>query len=295
MRSVVYVAGWQRSGTTLVGSILGQLESCFFAGELRFFWRRLARDDRRCGCGARVRDCEVWRGVLRRAFPDGVDAARLDRLGEELLVTRRLPELRRALRGRGRLARDVADYVAALTRLYAGIADETSATIVDTSKSPSYGVLLEAAGVDLRVVHAVRDPRACLHSERRRAQAPPTLQSLLLWGAWNAAIERLWPLPARSARIRYEDLVARPAETLRPVLLLAGAAPSDRPLERTHAVRLSATHSVGGSGSRFRTGIVDLVPDEQWRSGLAPGAKALATAVTAPLLVRYGYPLVPRR
>ena len=53
---------------------LGQVDGFFSAGELMFLWRRGLIEGRLCGCGLPVRDCDVWTGVLDRAYPAGVDA-----------------------------------------------------------------------------------------------------------------------------------------------------------------------------------------------------------------------------
>ena len=58
----------------------------------------------------------------------------------------------------------------ALTAVYRGIQDVTSAElIVDTSKPPSFGYVLQhLEGIDLRIVHVVRDPRGVAYSWGRR-------------------------------------------------------------------------------------------------------------------------------
>ena len=45
-------AGSGRSGSTLITTVLGQLDGCFAAGELRYLWQRGMVDNRPCGCGA---------------------------------------------------------------------------------------------------------------------------------------------------------------------------------------------------------------------------------------------------
>ena len=46
---VLYIAGWGRSGTTILGNILGQVEGMFSVGEIRFLWDAETFRDRRCG------------------------------------------------------------------------------------------------------------------------------------------------------------------------------------------------------------------------------------------------------
>jgi hypothetical protein len=94
---------------------------------------------------------------------------------------------------------------------------------------------------------------------------------------------------ARYLRVRYEDLIAAPARTLERILTFAGAAASGSPLRSEHLAALRPHHTVAGNQTRFRTGEVPLRLDSRWRCELAPGDRALAIALTGPLLLRHGY------
>ena len=61
------------------------------AGVFLELWRRGLIEGRLCGCGLPVRDCDVWTGVLDRAYPAGVDAHELLRLAGHSARTRHLP------------------------------------------------------------------------------------------------------------------------------------------------------------------------------------------------------------
>ena len=74
MTKVLYIAGWGRSGSTILDNVLGQVDGFFSAGELMFLWRRGLIEGRLCGCGRPLRDCDVWMHILDRAYPAGVDA-----------------------------------------------------------------------------------------------------------------------------------------------------------------------------------------------------------------------------
>ncbi len=72
---VLYIAGYERSGSTLLHNVLGQLDGFFAAGELAKIWDRSLIENRRCGCGAPFRECEVWRRILTNGF-GGVESIR---------------------------------------------------------------------------------------------------------------------------------------------------------------------------------------------------------------------------
>lgn len=290
--TVVFVAGWLRSGTTLLGNVLGQLDGAFAAGEVRFLWRRLAHADRTCGCGAEVRDCPIWSAVVQRAFGEvgRREAKRREELGESLLLNRRVAHLALARCG-GSHARAVREYRALLACLYPAIADVTgSRLVIDTSKTPLYGMLLEGLpGIDVRVVHLVRDARATLFSSRRRGAVTSPALELLLWDAWNALVEGRWRGSGRYALIRYEDFAQRPRATLAPIAGLVDASDDELAFLDAPLVDLGRTHTVGGNENRFRPPPIRIAPDDEWRERLPRAPRLAATALTWPLLIRHGY------
>lgn len=300
MTDVLYIAGWGRSGSTILDSILGQVDGLVSGGELRYVWDRGLQQNRPCGCGAPFRECELWREVFERGFGgfDAVDPEAVLHAGRAALRTRHLPAL--AARGGGAVEDAYRD---ALRRLYAALADVTGArVVVDSSKTPSYAFALASVpGLDVSVVHLVRDPRATAWSWLRRKQMPDAggtremhrhgpLYSSLMWDVSNAAMPLLWRgRRSRYLRLRYEDLVAAPEAALRRLLALVGAEDAELPLVGDHAVELAPSHSASGNPSRFATGRVELQADEEWRERMPLGQRLAVTAATAPFLHGFGY------
>ena len=286
---VLYLAGSGRSGSTLVTTVLGQYDGVFAAGELRYLWQRGELENRPCGCGRPLRDCPLWREV-RRDLPTDRAAAIAAGLRGRLRM-RGLPALlRRHRRGRRPVPAHPDD--AALTDLYAAVARHTGArVVVDSSKLPPYGALLGALpGIELRVLHLVRDPRATAFSWRRRRgldgdtdpelmSRPPVWKAALLWLVWNTVTVRLWGggAPESYLRVRYEDLTADPEATLRRIAGFAGVDADSGPFTGPATVRLVPTHSVAGNPSRHRTG-----------TGADHRRRAVA-ARPVPLVVRAGH------
>ncbi|WFE65470.1 sulfotransferase [Micromonospora sp. WMMD714] len=298
---VLYLAGSGRSGSTLVTTVLGQYAGVFAAGELRYLWQRGEVENRPCGCGLPLRDCPLW-GEVRQDLPTDRAAAIAAGLRGRLRM-RGLPALlRRHRRGRRPVPAHPDD--AALADLYTAVARHTGArVVVDSSKLPPYGALVGALpGIELRVLHLVRDPRATAFSWRRRRgldgdtdpelmSRPPVWKAALLWLVWNTVTVRLWgDAPTGYLRVRYEDLTADPEPTLRRILGFAGVDADGGPFTGPATVRLAPTHSVAGNPSRHRTGPVPVTADVQWRRDLSRWSYALVTGLTAVGLRRFGYP-----
>ena len=204
---------------------------------------------------------------------------------------------RRKIRGR------LGEFLDNTERLYAAIQSVAgSRVIVDTSKEPAYGYALGMVpGIDLRVLHLVRDPRAAAYSWAKKKRQPdstdrefmhrktPT-QSAVLWDAWNAAIEALWRrMPARYLRLRYEDFIADPRRGFEEILNLTGEEDAELPLVGERDVKLGISHTVSGNPNRFDTGTVELRQDRAWQEQMKSRDRALVTALTLPPLARYHY------
>lgn len=299
---VISIAGSDRSGSTLLDTILGTVEGFFSAGELRYLWERGVLERRRCGCGEEIPECAVWGPVLDR-LPGHRERATAEDMVEHLGVLRTryaplavVPPLRPAYR---RMIRPIVDVYA---ELLPATRDVTrSRVIVDSSKRPLYTYMLsQVPGVDLTVVHVVRDPRAVAHSRNRfkrqldtaesrgMTQAKP-VRSATSWTMWNVVVGSLAGRLPRYVVIRYEDLIARPEETVRRILGTAGAEGAATPFIAGNIVTLQPNHTVSGNPSRFTTGDVELVLDAAWERDMRPRDRRLVTALTLPLLGRYGY------
>jgi hypothetical protein len=299
---VLLIAGAGRSGSTLLEMLLGQVGGVVAIGELRFIWERGFVEDRLCGCGQPFSRCPFWTTIVAEAFgsPPRVDPRHMlehQRLGTRI---RQLPRVvtgtDRRMLDRMRLYRD------AMEALYRTIRDRTGATlVVDSSKLPTYAhVVGTLGGVDMYVLHMVRDPRAAAHSWMRTRELPdrpgtmmqrlPPAKSAALWTLWNWTTERLWRSdPSRYLRIRYEDLVAEPERVVRAIMTFVGERPDNLPFVSNHSVELAATHSVAGNPSRFRIGLVDIRADEEWRFVLGAGARRIVETIAGPMMRRYGY------
>jgi hypothetical protein len=176
--------------------------------------------------------------------------------------------------------------------------------VVDSTKHPAYASVLGGVkGIDLRLVHVVRDPRAVGYSWiRKKVQLDETrprymrshgaLYSAFMWDVLNLAIERMWRrLDARYLLVRYEDFVREPRESVRRVVEFAGEDQASLPFRTERTVFLSGNHTISGNPSRFQTGLVDIEPDDEWRASMRRRDEWLSTGATLPLLAHFGYPI----
>lgn len=279
--------------------LVGRSEEACSVGEMRDIWLRGVLEDRLCGCGEPFLACPFWTDVGEQAFGawNRPEARRLH--AERMRFDRpwTVPLLLSAM-----TTPTMQHYLDALDRLYRAIADVSGAqVIVDSTKIPSYAFLLHRiAALDLRFVHLVRDSRGVVHSWRKLVERPdaagaPDLMiryspatSSVRYDLYNATADLVRRTDMPYLRLRYEDLVADPAARLAGVLEFGGL-PPDVGFLGDETATLGPSHTVDGNPMRLVEGPLRIKADEDWRTALAPGSRRLVTALTAPLLWRYGY------
>jgi len=302
---VLFLGGLGRSGTTLLERVLSQLPGVVALGEVVHLWERSLVHDEPCGCGQPFSQCEFWREVGDVAFGGwaAVDVDRVLSLRGSVDRTRFIPQLAR--RHSPGVPADLAEYLSYYRRLYQAAAQVSGAEVMlDSSKHASLAFCLKHAGdVDLHVVHCVRDSRAVAYSWTKQVSRPeaavgeklmkryPPATSAMIWNSHNAAFSLLRRLGTPTSLLRYEDFVAAPRSTARSVARFAGSPVSDADLAflGDRQVDLAVGHTASGNPLRFRTGVVPIRVDNAWRESFPPAQQRLVTALTLPLLVRYGY------
>lgn len=303
---VLYVGGMGRSGSTLLERSLSQLPNVCGVGESVYMWERGLVNNERCGCGQQFSECQFWNQVGIEGFGgwDQVDAQRVAALRSQVDDVKFVPKM---LVGRTGADFDHAarEYVSYYERLYQGVRRVSGCdVVVDSSKITSLVYLLARyADVDVSMAHIVRDPRAVAYSWTKLVQRPevtsrtaymprysPTYMGALYSGH-HLLLEALRFREVPSITVRYEDFAESPLPTLRRISDFAGldwresavAGPTPSTL------RLDVVHTASGNPSRFRTGDTVIRRDDSWRTQLSRGKAAVVTALTAPLMLSYGY------
>ncbi|MBT0992898.1 sulfotransferase [Cellulomonas sp. DKR-3] len=301
---VLYIAGAGRSGSTLVERVLGQVPGVVVLGEVHHLWERGVARDELCGCGAPFASCPFWSEVGRLAFGgwQDDDVRRVAALADAVDRHRRVPAT--LVRGRhGHRRRGLLDYTDYYRRIYDAAREVTGARlVVDSGKHPTLAhCLARDPRIDLRILHLVRDPIGVSYSWAKSVQRPeartaedeymtqytPALSSLL-WSLTTVEAELLRTTRAPIARLRYEDFVADPRDTLVAAWRQLGLEPDGLDVVSPR-MELAANHTVAGNPVRFKVGTVELRTDEEWRRSMPRRDKLTVAALTGPLRTAMGY------
>lgn len=303
---LLYVLSSGRSGSTLLDLLLGAHPNLWSVGELQILPWELEEHRAPCGCGQHLNACDFWNSVLNDLRESGVDldggplplrhfrnahgfgqVLRKDHL-RSLWGGQLTPQQRRLANSYGELNHAVLDAV----RNRAGVLRPTGIQwMVDASKDPyRLAYLVESGLFDVRVVHLVKDPRAFVHSMTRadeQLERSRVLRFSLRWGVENRLMRRYLQagLPTDQWRgVRYEDLAARPAETLAELFTWLGVDPQ---FPAHEAFRESESHAVSGNQMRWQSGGVRL--DQKWRKQLPTWAQRCAWSLSRPVRSDLGF------
>ncbi|MGH9244203.1 MAG: sulfotransferase [Acidimicrobiales bacterium] len=210
---VVYIAGAQNCGSTLLDALLGQAPGARSLGEMGGFHRY--RPGVPCSCQRPSGDCGPCRAVLR-AVTATPGLATFQRLSRSPRKERRLHWMVVGTKAR-------ANYARAADTAFDAVAAATGADVlIDSSKNAARAAaLVHDSRHDVRIVHLIRDGRGHLGSRRRRAHADGRRYlaplSMVAWLAKNLLIGRLLARrvpPGRYLVCRYEELMLDAAGTL---------------------------------------------------------------------------------
>jgi len=227
---VIYVMGAGRSGSTVLGTALGNCENVFFAGELNEWLTRAGipalRDEQRLRFWQSVRaEVSVSQELL------GGQASCLERSSAVLRPSRWAK--RRRLRQRYRRASE--DLYAAVARV-AGVD-----YVVDTSHYPLRALELQAlTGIDLYLILLVRDPQGVVASLGREDVPERTFgvftANAYLWltNLFSLMVFRRQP-PARRLFVRHEEFIADPARVIERILEQVGSSATPAGTELMHS------------------------------------------------------------
>ena len=280
---ILYIAGRGRSGSTLLGNVLNEIDSFFHIGELRHVWQIAFLENRQCGCGKQIQECPFWSSILAETEAylgsRGVTVNEIASAGSHLPTHSKL--LFNLLLDR-KLFID-REYTTPLLCLYNSIFKHLPPPIkyvVDSSKFPIHAYILkEVIDLDVSVIHLVRDPRATAYSWRKHVRredfAKKYVASMprhgafteaIKWEIWNRVIRLLFAGSADYHLVKYENFASRPRHSVDQILQWVDS-DADNPV-RSKSVELSNNHVLWGNPFRKKRGATSIYLDEKWRQDI---------------------------
>ena len=115
-------------------------------------------------------------------------------------------------------------------------------------------------------------------------------KSAFEWNSMHTLLELAMRRFDRNVLLRYEDLTDDPAAAIEQLACDLDANWSTPPWDETgRGVEFGIDHTIGGNPNRFNAGKAVIRTDDAWRRDMPRWQQAAMSALTLPVLARYGY------
>jgi len=303
-KKIIYIAGYGRSGSTLLERILSSHEKIFGAGALSNFLDLIDDKNSSCSCGKAIQKCEFWSDVVKSFSSDFDNIPKFKNIQNQFDSLSGFPAYIFGHCTDKKVA--YREFIQKLfNNIFQKLPDEVS-YVVDSSKTARQNffrpvALSKIGSFHVKIIHLVRDGRGCMWSNlkgsNRRMEKGldpripfAALRSAVSWFLANISAhicQAIFP-PEDYCRIKYEDFVEKPKEAL---LKLGEFLDVDfhkqiEMLEKKRNIPLA--HQIGGNRLRLKREII-LKKDVEWKSKLKLRYKLLFWLLDWPLALFYGY------
>jgi Sulfotransferase family len=298
----LYIIGRGHSGSTILDILLGNSSQIESVGQLLSGMSHANREV--CSCGAAMPECPFWRETRTWVEAEGIgwdEACRIEDLGAAGLW--RVWYAGSADLSMARRARVVRALARAIT------ASAGKPHLLDSSKTPTHGLLLLRHVPEARLIHLVRDPRYVLRSYvwQLRHEECTGIRLYRLAGGngalFLASVAATWTVvnlvcdlmarayQGRVVRVRFEDLCAQPASELDRIGRAFGLDLADVSSKAARQEPLVVGHNVAGNRVRHADTVRFDPGGGQGRPPVPRWLAAVIILLCGPLMWRYGYRL----
>ena len=305
---VIFIHGSGRCGSTLLEKLIGNINGLFPIGELGRFWEKAILGGILCNCKKPALECSFWSNVIKEGVEKGGEDYRKEMSNTEKKVIKIcfFPFLVLPSMESEDYSKKVNEYVKYLTRIYSSISKfSKNKIIIDSSKNIMYMKILSTLPqIELYVINLIRDSRAVVYSWQRKKFHPDDIRGEKYMLKWNILpASRRWlqeyalfPYIKRRCKtyttLRYEDLIANPKKELSRVMDELGFNITKKDLsfiKEDKTVKFKQFHTIWGNPMKFQKGPIKLKLDDEWKTKMPWYKKAIVTALTFPLLLKYKY------
>ena len=301
---VLYVMGCSRCGSTILDSIMGAHPDAIGLGELEKY--PAVRDSLNdyCGCGVLVQECPFWEEVCARWMQQvNGTLAEFESLARRYCRLRQLPRLLVVGEQKSIRFRRYSEYICAMFQTVAQVSG--ASIFIDSSKNPARALALRRVkGIDIRLLHLVRDPRgvaaSLLKSWARDPAAGiqsdlegrPARQAAKAWnlsGRLSDLVGRCYA-PKTCMRIQYESILNNTAESIRSIGHLLNVDYTDVGLSVASGEAVEIGHVVAGNRLRM-LGSTSLKTKDNWPEVLSDDDTRMVERICGRRMHKYGYGL----
>lgn len=289
-KSVIYIMGDGRSGSTILSVILGNHPNILSVGEIDK-WIKFKGKPKRGN--PKHRDSVFWDDIFKK-YTDRSWSGSFQNLQKAHRVIENYKYFPRVLTNKtpGWAQELYQDHTAKLINTISNHAKKR--IITDSSKNIGRAwMLLRNPYLDTRVIHLIRGPRATMHSTMKKnieQKYKSPIIAMLHYSLKNfCCILVIWTAPKGTAiRVRYEDIILSPRTELKRIGDFLGT-------DMDHLVNMIRNQKPFTippllDGNRIRVKeTISVRYDDSWKTKLSRSRKILALLITFPFSCVFGY------
>lgn len=306
-KTIVYIAGAGRSGSTILDLILSEGKGIISLGEFRQFWKTFIKKRALCSCNKSYCNCELWRYIIKDIFGKyEFNETEIDYYYNIQKIIERTPILNSIKQKKyfKTFHREIQEYIEFMREIYDKVFIHTrNPIIIDSSKLPHYLLILKKLPFEIKLIHLIRDPRGVAYSwtkskfdfsinDYMKRHHPFT--SSRMWIFYNLAIERLKSYFDNRTLLKYEDFCLNPKQAIQKIYKDLNLPYFNMPNIANNKIVVfqKEKHLIGGNPVRFSLNEILINEDREWIYNLSIKHKILVTIMTLPFLLKYKYMII---
>ncbi len=259
--TLIYLMGAGRSGTTILATLLGNIDGVRNLGELHQLPEHVL-GEKNCSCGKELYMCPFW--------SENASELELFKFSEY-----------------GKAASDLENHSKILGYFFKNKKNEIYSRanqelldkvlnndqfVVDSAKYIGRALALKYnTDFNIKYIYVVRDPRGVIDSFSKNVQTKKSFfSSIFYYAAVNflASLVSNTLLKGKVLKVRYEDVIGSPEDTLRTISAFIGAPVDDLISKLNAGDELDMGHIIGGNRIRD-SGKVKFNPKDKWRDKMS--------------------------
>ncbi|ADI74110.1 hypothetical protein Metev_1241 [Methanohalobium evestigatum Z-7303] len=286
---VIYIMGSGHTGSTLLDLCIGahpKIQSC---GEFKphLFWGNYQKN-KLCGCGISSQSCPFWSQVINDwksktgIYDLNVMKNSQDKF-ENISINQRI--------NLDSYETEFYSYLIYNQELLYSISYISDKPIlVDSTKNSIRALNLSLMpNIELILIHLVRNGNAVTWSNMKKDRSVKS--SSKNWLISNLRSEIVYhKIKTKKLRIRYEDFINNPTDTLNSIGNLLGLDFSNISKNLINGTGIEInSHLLAGNRKVFSSSNLKLNPDNTWKQKMSYKNRIYSKLLTFPLAIKYGY------
>lgn len=231
MPTIIYIAGYGRSGSTILDILLGNSPQAISLGEIGQLWIRPIEDEVFCSCGKKVHYCDYWRSISEHSK---MSISIYNKIYNNSALNKKIESWSsffNIINNKNNKSKQL--YSMLMKELFKNISSSNDVRILIDSSKSSYGfmwrylALKKIVGLDIKVIHLTRNLRAVINSKTKgnnrnlamninKVERFIGVRTIIGWliANFSCSIGRLFFPSSSWKHISYEFLMDEPVKCL---------------------------------------------------------------------------------